>query len=283
MPAILADGRKFAPYVELGGMRLRHVLVAGGLVLRLAVPASAAPGAGPVGHLSVSAAHTASTTLRLLAPTKLNGFDYAFGLPKRVVDRKGAYGGLLIYKGRTPLFGLIGDRDVAAPLIFGDPEAKLKPGLYTLVVVGDKHVSIDLPVPGSRFSYETTARDGAHVTRKSIDPAVEPGISQVAHGAIPVTYPQGGTLALALSVRQNSSQASATSVCLAQDTDPCSNANEVEGLTFTSAHPGVGSGWTVAEAFAYPGDIPAGHYDAVGDDADVALGTTPRLVAYVFR
>lgn len=272
-------------------MRARLVAVAAlSAALLGAAPTLAQPGHQPgarAGTLSVVAAHNATVQWRLRAPAHLDGDAYDFELPDSVVKASGSYGGVLIYKGRELMFALLKDRDLPAPLVFGAPVLTLRPGTYTVMVAGDGPVSVHLPLHGSRYSYDLRATAGAHVRRASVRTdkslSTSAATGNVGYSSQPMHLPQGSAIVLAYVVRSNSSQLTKLDLCLMPEDAPCQPNKEVEGLDGIGGSVGaIGEGWQEAAMFAYPGDIPAGHYFEVGDHADVSLASTGQLVGYVF-
>jgi len=261
------------------------VIAASGLaLLAAAVPVQAANRAVTAsGQLRITAAHSGYVTWHLREPVHLGERNFEISDIDAVVSRTGDFGGLVIYKGRQELFGLISDREVPAPLLFGRFGVTLRPGAYTVLVLGDRAVSLDLPLPGTAHSYTLTVGGRRpNIRRYSRDTTSASPVLGLGYGSIPFDYPQGGSLALAYTVWENSAQASDVSSCIATDARPCNATNTVEGGDFTLASPGsVGNGWIVSETFAYSGEIPSGHYYASGRDEDVAVSARSGLVLYV--
>jgi hypothetical protein len=262
--------------------RIRLALAAGlAAATVMTMPALGQPTSQRSGVLTVSAPHTASTQVRLLSRVHIDAEKYAFGVPQQVLAKAGHYGGLVIYKGSFPVFGLIVDASVAAPMVFGQVNPRLNPGVYTVVVIGDKHVRINLPLTGGGYSYALQARAGAHVRRVSAQGSLA-GPVGLGYTTAPVKLWQASTIAFAYSVQTNSSQASRIEVCLSDKAQPCAPTNEREGFDFVLLTPGsIGGGYSVEEMFAYPGDIGAGSYYGVGDDQNLGVTKSARLVCYV--
>ena len=267
-------------------MRGRVSIAAALLATAVAVvPAAASPDGrdhGRTGTLNVSAAHTASTTWRLHEAVSIHSLDYAFELPRSVLDFDGEYGALLVYQKHRLLFGLLGDRALPFPLTWGIWNPKLKPGTYTVVLAGDGPVRVHLPLDHGTTDYALSATDGAHARRVSAQ-GDHAGLGNVERTSQRLRFRQGSAVVLAYVVKTDSGQVSDSDLCLVPTDEICGSRDEIEGMNVMWGSPGsVGDGYSGAAMFSYPGDIPAGSYYEVGNHADIALSAQSVLTGYVF-
>ena len=248
---------------------------------------SAPAWAAPHGHLhraelSVTADGTRSVTFRLLSAATIDGkaLRGRAGVTRRVLDPAGRYGAVFVSRGRSFVFGLVMDSDMAGPLVLGDNAVTMKPGVYTVTVAGDKPVAVHLPLSNSAYSYGLVATGAAHVQRVSTDAQLAPDVGY-ASVAVKVGRQQG--VLVADTVRTSTATVAVRQdICIKTSAGPCAP---------TTAEPGGGGGVFVtpqpgesaygAAIFTAPGGLAAGNYFATVDDVAVAAGSQSQVVTYV--
>jgi len=96
---------------------------------------------------------------------------------KDVVDRRGTTGGIIVHRGDTVYFAIIGDRGWK-DLLFGYPMAvTLKPGSYTVTLVADGPTTIRLPLKTAAHSYRMRITHPSQTSRVDAAATIVGGVA----------------------------------------------------------------------------------------------------------
>lgn len=230
-----------------------------------------------------AAAETAAATVTLVEPVEIDEHRHRkTPHPEQFIDMAGSYGGVIV-RDETGA-AMVGFLRIAQTDILtlwasldASGRALLPAGEYTVTVVGDGPVTVQLPVLGADEPAAVEAREPAPAV-DVVHATGEGGVVSAETLEEPLSVTEH-SIVVALAVTGGDVQAlNAVDMCLR----PASfdgRCEEGQGPKFTVISPPTTDAGAMAALFAYPGDFAAGLLDARFDGASVGVMEPRTLFA----
>ncbi len=248
------------------------------------LPAAWAAKPGEVLVLRGSRSAAAELVLRRTTTFEAGGTEPSRAMSARV---GGTFAGFVVQRadGSVAVGGVIAagfafDGE-SAPLVFGEgfDAVRLPAGRYRVTLLANGPSEVRVPLRGVDRSIVLAPRQPADVRGDLVRHRLSPG-APVSLARVPMTVGAASTVLLASAQSYPAGVATADDLCLARPGTTCAT-GAVSGGTGVVVGGGGGRLTTIQALYIYPGQTPAGGYDAVF--ASAGVGVADQLSVFALR